>query len=104
VSARETSADSGPTMGSTTRGAYRRTTGRLALLRAKVATIGLAVALFVATLTGIAVYNPQVSKQSAAPLPTQQIIIVEPSGSDSLQLPSPPHVSAVRPFARSRGS
>jgi len=60
--------------------------------------------LFVATLTGIAVYNPQVSEEAAAPLPTQQIIIVEPGGSGSLLLPPPPHVSAVRPFARSRGS
>jgi hypothetical protein len=100
VNARATSTDLDPTMGSMT---TRRSTTKLALLRAKVATVGLAVALFVATLTGIAVYNPQVSKETAAPLPTQQIIIVEPGGSDSL-LVQPPHVSAVRPFVRSRGS
>jgi hypothetical protein len=68
-----------------------------------VATIVMAVALFVATLTGIAIYNPRVAQEAAVPAPTQQIIIVEPGGSGSL-LPPPPHVSAVRPLTRSRGS
>jgi hypothetical protein len=81
----------------------RRSASKMALLRAKVATIGLAVALFLATLTGIAVYNPQVSKEAAALAPTQQIIIVQPGVSNSLLAP-PPHVNAVRPFVRSRGS
>lgn len=76
---------------------------KVALLRVKVATIVMALVLFVASLTGIAIYNPQVGNQAAVPVQSQQITIIRPSGSDSLLL-APPRVAAVRPFVRSRGS
>jgi len=69
-----------------------------------VATIIAAVVLFLASLTGIAIYNPQVGSQAAVPVETQQITIVKPGGLDSLLLAPPPRVSAVRPLVRSRGS
>ena len=85
----------------------RRTSGRpskLALLRVKVATIAIAVVLFFTSLTGIAIYNPQVGNEAAVTAQAQQITIVKPGGSDSLQLAPLPRVSAVRPLVRSRGS
>jgi hypothetical protein len=87
----------------TTRRASRRPT-KLALLRVKVATIVVAVVLFFASLTGIAIYNPQVGNEAAAPAQTEQITIVKPGGSGSLLLALPPRVAAVRPLVRSRGS
>jgi hypothetical protein len=68
-----------------------------------VATIIAAVVLFLASLAGIAIYNPQVGSQAAVPVQAQQITIVKPGGLDSLLL-APPRVSAVRPLVRSRGS
>jgi hypothetical protein len=62
------------------------------------------VILFFASLTGIAIYNPQVGNEAAVPVQAQQITIVKPGGSDSLLLAPPPRVSAVRPLVRSRGS
>lgn len=85
----------------------RRTCGRpskLALLRVRLAAIAVAVGLFFASLTGIAVYNPQVGSEAAVPVQAQQITIVKPDGSDSLLLATPPRVTAARPFVRSRGS
>lgn len=81
-----------------------RRTSKAALLRVKVATVVGAVVLFLASLTGIAVFNPQVGNEAAVPVQSQQIIIVEPGGSDPLLLAPPPRVSAVRPLVRSRGS
>jgi hypothetical protein len=92
-----------PTHSGTTRHTRKRPS-KLALLRVKVATIALAVLLFFTSLVGIAIYNPGVSTQPAAPVPARQITVVKPGGSDSLVLPPPPHVTAVRPFVRSRGS
>jgi hypothetical protein len=85
----------------------RRTSGRpskLALLRVKVATIGIAVVLFFASLAGIAIYNPQVGNEAAVPVQAQQITVVKPDGSDSLLVAPPPRLSAVRPLVRARGS
>ena len=94
--------------GSSTRSAATRRTpkrpSKLALFRVKVATVVAAVVLFFASLAGIALYNPALANQAAASVPSEQITIVEPSGSRSLLLPSPPSVTAVRPFVRSRGS
>ena len=87
----------------TTRRTSRRTS-KLALLRVKVATIVVAVVLFFASLTGIAVFNPQAGYEAAVPMRAQQITIVKPGGLDSLLLAPPPRVAAVRPFVRSRGS
>lgn len=81
-----------------------RQTSKLALLRVKVATIVAAVILFLASLAGIAIFNPQVGNEATAAAQTQQITIVKPGGLDSLLLAPPPHVAPVRPFARSRGS
>jgi len=69
-----------------------------------VATIVVAVVLFFASLTGIAMYNPQVGNGAAVPVRAQQITIIKPGGSDSLLLAPPPRVATVRPFVRSRGS
>jgi hypothetical protein len=82
----------------------RRRPSKLALLRVKVVTIVTAVVLFFASLTGIAIYNPQVSNAAAVTVQAQQITIVKPGGSDSLLLAPPPRVAAVRPLVRSRGS
>jgi hypothetical protein len=87
----------------TTRRTSRRP-NRLALLRVKLAAIAIAAGLFFASLTGIAIYNPQVGSEAAVPVQAQQITIVKPDGSDSLLLATPPRVAAVRPFVRSRGS
>ena len=87
----------------TTRRASRRPS-KLALLRVKIATIVMAVLLFFASLTVIAIYNPQVGSEAAMPVRAQQITIVKPGGLDSLLLAPPPRLSAVRPFVRSRGS
>ncbi len=87
----------------TTRRTSRRPS-KLTLLRAKVATIAMAVVLFFASLAGIAMYNPQVGNEATAPVQAQQITIVKPDGSDSLRLVPAPRVGPVRPFARSRGS
>jgi hypothetical protein len=77
------------------------------LLRAKVATIIVAIVLFFASLVSIAIYNPGVASQPAQQAPAQQvqrITIVKPGSSGVQVVPSPPHVSATRPFVRSRGS
>lgn len=81
-----------------------RRTSKLALLRVKVATIVAAVVLFLASLTGIAIFNPQVGNEAAVPVRAEQITIIKPGGSDSILLAPPPRVSAVRPLVRSRGS
>jgi hypothetical protein len=105
VNTRTTSTDPDSSVGSgTTRRTSRRTTSKLALLRAKVATIVMAVVLFLGSLTGIAIYNPQVGNRTAMPAQAQQITIVEPDRSGSLLQVPPPRVDAVRPFVRSRGS
>jgi hypothetical protein len=93
------------TRSATTRRRPRRPS-KLKLLRIKVATIVAAVILFLAGLTGIAVFNPGVAAQAPAstPVPTQHITIVKPNGSHS-QVPLPaPSVTARRPLVRSRGS
>jgi hypothetical protein len=81
-----------------------RRPSKLALLRVRVATILVAVILFFVSLTGIAIYNPQVGNKAVVPVQAQQITIVKPSGSEFLLLVPPPRVSAVRPLVRSRGS
>ena len=90
--------------GSSTHSRTTRRVSKRQLFRAKVATAVGAAVLFLASLAGIAIYNPQVGNQAAAALQTEQITIVEPSGSRSLLLAPPPRVSAVRPLVRSRGS
>jgi hypothetical protein len=77
---------------------------KLALFRVKVATIGLSLVAFVASLLSIAAYNPGVAKEAATPVQPQTITIVQSGGSVPLQLAPPPRVNAVRPFVRSRGS
>jgi hypothetical protein len=104
VNAKRTSTVADSSIRSTTTRRTSRRPSRLALLRVKVATLVVAVVLFFASLTGIAIYNPQVGNQAVVPVQAQQITIVKPDGSDSLVLPPPPRVSAVRPLVRSRGS
>ncbi len=96
---------------SSTRSATTRRTpkrpSKLQLFRVKVAAVVGALVLFFASLAGIAIYNPGVASQAAAPAQVQQITIVKPStpsGSNSVVLPPPPRVTAVRPFVRTRGS
>jgi hypothetical protein len=74
------------------------------LFRVKVATITLSIAAFVASLVGIAVYNPGISNEAVAPVQAQQITIAESGGSNLLKLAPPARVTAVRPLVRSRGS
>jgi len=99
VSTKRTSTVADSSIHSTT-----RRTSKAALLRVKVATVVGAVALFLASLTGIAIFNPQAGYEAAGPVVDQQITIVEPGGSDALLLAPPPSVCAVRPLVRSRGS
>ena len=87
----------------TTRRTSRRPS-KLTLFRVKVATIAMAMGLFLASLTGIAIFNPQVGNEAAVTVQAEQITIIKPGGSDSLLLVPPPRVSAVRPLSRSRGS
>ncbi len=91
------------TRSTTTRRTSRRPS-KLALLRVKVATIAVAVVLFFASLTSIAIYNPGAGSEAAVPVQAQQITIVEPGGSQTLVLAPPPRVTAVRPLVRSRAS
>lgn len=86
-----------------TRPTPRRVSKR-ALFRVKVATIMLSMVAFVASLTSIAVYNPGLGANVAAPVQSQQITIVKPGGSDPLRLVPQPPAIVVRPFVRSRGS
>jgi hypothetical protein len=99
-----TKADSSTHSGTTRR--TPRRPSKLKLFRIKVATIVAAVILFLASLTGIAVYNPGVAAQAPAPtpVPAQRITIVKPDGSHSQVVLPPPRVTAPRPFVRSRGS
>ena len=60
--------------------------------------------LFLASLTGIAVYNPGVSTQTAVPTETQHIKVVKPGSSKPKVVPAAPRVNTLRPFVRSRGS
>ena len=87
----------------TTRPTSRRVS-KLALFRVKVATVVLSMVAFVASLTGIAIFNPVVENKAAAPVQVQQITIVRPGGSDPLLLVPQPPAAVVRPFVRSRGS
>jgi len=98
----KTKADS-PIRSMTTRHASKRVS-KAALFRAKVATIALSMVLFVASLTGIAIFNPGVGNQEAVPVQAEQIIIVKPGGLDLRVLAPRPSVTAVRPLTRSRGS
>jgi hypothetical protein len=104
VNTKETSAKAdSSTRSVATRRASRRPS-KLALFRVKVATIVAAVVLFFASLAGIVLYNPGAASQAAAAVQSEQITVVEPGGTRSLQLAPPPRVSAVRPLVRSRGS
>jgi hypothetical protein len=67
-----------------------------------VATIVLAVLLFIASLGSIAVFNPGVGSRAALDQ-AQQITVVQPGRSQSLLLP-PPRVTAMQPLLRTRGS
>lgn len=91
------------TRSATTRRRPRRPS-KAALLRIKIATIVGTAVLFLASLTGVAIYNPQLGSQTAVPVQSQQITISKQNGSSSIQLAPPPRVSAVRPLVRSRGS
>jgi hypothetical protein len=85
----------------------RRTRGRvskLALARVKVATIVAAVVLFLASVTGIAVFNPGVQSTTAVPAQPQQITVVRRDGSQSQLVVPRPSVLALPPLVRSRGS
>ena len=88
---------------STTRRTARRPS-TLHLLRVKVVTIVAAVVLFLASLTGIALYNPQAGNGLTMPAQVQEITVVQPDGKNTVLLAPPPRVSAVRPLVRSRGS
>jgi hypothetical protein len=83
---------------------HSKRVSKLALFRVKVATIGLSLVAFVASLLSIAAYNPGTANTAPAPAQAQTITIVQPGGSVPLQLAPPPRVNAVRPFVRSRGS
>jgi len=86
-----------------TRNASRRVS-KLDLLRVKLATVVVAIVLFFASLKIITVYNPGVSTEASVPVPTAQITIVKPDGSDSRVFTPRSRVRAVRPLTRSRGS
>jgi hypothetical protein len=88
----------------TTRRAARRRVSKLALARVKVATIVGAVVLFLASLTGIAVFNPGLQSSAAVPAQPQQITVVRRDGSQSQLVVPRPSVLAMPPLVRSRGS
>jgi hypothetical protein len=104
VNKQRTSSETDPSIRPGTTRRTSRRPSKLVLLRVKVATIGMAVVLFFASLTGIAIYSPGASYEATAPVEAQQITIVKPGGSDTRVLAPPPGVTAVRPLARSRGS
>jgi hypothetical protein len=97
VNTQRTSMDAeSPIRSATTRRSYRRVS-KLAQLRVKVATIVMAVVLFFASLTSIAVYNPGIDSETAVPVTAQQITIVKPEGSNTVVMAPPPSLTAVRP-------
>ena len=96
MNTKRVSTEAASSIRSTTTRRTSRRPSKLALLRVKVATIVVAVVLFFASLTGIAIYNPGVGNEAAVPVQAQQITIVKPGGSD--------YAGAGASAARDRGA